>query len=266
MDMTLEKKYIPLANYFLTAKNPIITLHFTEIEKIMGHNLPNSAYLNYSWWKKTKAPAKHFQAWAAAGYAVKHVEPNRYVVFEKLDLSGDESNKDRDDDILLIRPAGHGDARFLADLQKQTESESDFLLYGKGERSLSTQKVRKQIISWNQSGQSVIYLAILNGEHVGYLIAEGNDAARASHRLDLLLAVQKKAQGKGIATALLHKTEEWAKEKAITRLELTILEANTPARKFFEKNGYESEGIRKNAIVIENKPQNEIYMAKMLIS
>ncbi|ANU27109.1 GNAT family N-acetyltransferase [Planococcus versutus] len=166
----------------------------------------------------------------------------------------------------MIRPAGHGDARFLADLQKQTESESDFLLYGKGERSLSTQKVRKQIISWNQSGQSVIYLAILNGEHVGYLIAEGNDAARASHRLDLLLAVQKKAQGKGIATALLHKTEEWAEEKAITRLELTILEANTPARKFFEKNGYESEGIRKNAIMIENKPQNEIYMAKMLIS
>lgn len=264
MDMTLEKKYIPLANYFATSTNPTVTLYFTEIEQIMGQPLPHSAYLNYSWWKKTKAPAKHFQAWTAAGYAVQHVEPNRYVVFERIDLMNKKTADNNNEDILLIRSAGHGDARFLADLQKKVEGESDFLLYGKEEQKLSIQKVRKQIIEWNQSGHSIIFVAILNGQHVGYLMVEGNPSKRAIHRADVLLAVQADAQGKGIGSALLQKAEEWASTKAISRFELTVLETNTPALKLFEKNKYESEGIRRGSMSIHNNLYNEIYMAKIL--
>jgi len=264
MDMTLEKKYIPLASYFSTSTNPTITLQFTEIEKIMGQNLPHSAYLNYSWWKKTKAPAKHFQAWTEAGYTVRHVEPNRYVVFERIDLLNTNKTDKNYEDILLIRSAAHGDARFLADLQKKTEGESDFLIYGKEERKLSIQKVRKQIIEWNQSGHSIIFLAILNGQHVGYLMVEGNNSTRASHRANVFLAIQADAQGKGIASALLQKAEEWAIGKAISRFELTVIEANTEARRLFEKNRYESEGIRKASLIIRDELHNEIYMAKFL--
>ena len=266
MTMTLEKKYIPLANYFSTSTNPTITLHFTEIEKIMGQNLPHSAYLNQSWWKKMKAPAKHFHAWTDAGYAVKQFEPNRYVSFERMDLldKNGANNDSANEDVLLIRPAGHGDARFLADLQKKIEGESDFLLHGKEERALSTQKVRKQIIEWKQSGRSTILLAILNGQHVGYLMVMGNDAKRATHRAALFLGVQADAQGKGIASSLLQKAEEWAIAKAISRLELTVAEENNPARKLYEKIGYESEGIRRKSMIIHNKPHNEIYMAKIL--
>lgn len=54
MNMTLEKKYVPLAAYFSESKNRTVILEFTEIEKIMGHNLPNAAYLDYSWWKKQR--------------------------------------------------------------------------------------------------------------------------------------------------------------------------------------------------------------------
>ncbi len=264
MDMTLEKKYIPLANYFSTATNPTITLQFTEIEKIMGQNLPHSAYLNRSWWKKTKAPAKHFQAWTQAGYTVKHVEPNRYVAFERIDLLNNREIEKSNEDILLIRSAAHGDARFLVELQKTTEGESDFLLYGKEESKRSIQKVRKQIIDWNQSGHSIIFLAILNGQHVGYLMIEGNSAKRAIHRANVLIAIQADAQGKGIASALLQKAEEWAIEKAIRRFELTVVEANIGARKLFEKNKYESEGIRRASLIIRDELHSEIYMAKIL--
>lgn len=265
MNMTLEKKYIPLANYLSASTNPTITLTLTEIEKIMGQNLPHSAYLNQSWWIKTKATAKHFHAWIDADYIVKEFEPNRYVTFERIDLANTEETNKNNEDILLIRPAGHGDARFLAELQKRIEGESDFLLYGKDERSLSTQKVRKQIIEWNQSSHSIILLAILNGQHVGYLMVIGNNAQRAAHRAALVLGVQEEAQGKGIASSLLQKAEEWAITKAISRFELTVLETNDRARKLFEKKGYESEGIRRNSMIIHDKSHNEIYMAKTLV-
>lgn len=262
----LEKKYIPLANYFSGATNASIKLTFSEIEQIMGQNLPNAAYLNKSWWKKVKAPAKHFHAWVDAGYFVTEVEPDRFVVFERIDSTGGTGTgtDEEDQDILLIRTAEHGDARSLAALQKAVESESDYMLYGKDERTQSTQKVRKQIIEWKQSGYSTIIIAILNGQHVGFLMIMGNDAKRAAHRATIELGLQKEAQGKGIAKSLLKKAEEWSKEKGISRLETSVVEENESARKLYEKAGFKSEGIREKSMMIDDKPHNELYLAKFL--
>lgn len=266
LTIILEKKYIPLANYFSSATNAKIKLSFNEIEQIMGQQLPNAAYLNRSWWKKTKAPAKHFHAWMDAGYFVSEVETNRHVVFERIDSSKGNHAKDGkgDEDILLIRNAEHGDARSLAALMKTVEAESEFMLYGKDERIQSTQKVRKQIIEWRQSGHSTIFIAILNGEHVGFLTIVGNAAKRAAHRAEICIGVQADARRKGIATKLLQKGEEWAASKGISRLELTVVENDKPARKLFEKAGYVSEGIRQDSMVINGKYYDEIYMAKFL--
>ncbi|MGI2328839.1 GNAT family N-acetyltransferase [Planococcus sp. YIM B11945] len=266
MTILLEKKYIPLANYFSTASNPSIRLSFTEIEKIMGQQLPNAAYLNKSWWKKIKPPAKHFHAWIDAGYLVNEVEPNQFVVFERIDLANGNGANDTDpnEDILLIRTAEHGDASSLVTLQKTVEAESDFMLYGKDERIQSTQKVRKQIIEWKKSGNSTIFIAILNGEHVGYLMVIGNSAKRAAHRAAIVLGIQEHARGKGIATSLLQRAEEWATAKGVSRLELTVVTENTPAKNLYEKAGYESEGVRKRSLMIDGQPYDELYMAKFL--
>ncbi|MFD1863676.1 GNAT family N-acetyltransferase [Planococcus chinensis] len=264
MTIILEKKYIPLADYFASASNPKITLSFNEIEQIMGQQLPNAAYLNKSWWKKTKPPAKHFHAWMDAGYYVSDVITNRLVTFEKIDSSENDLEKAGNEDILLIRQAEHGDARSLIALQRVVEGESDFMLYGKDERIQSTQSMRKQIIEWKQKGHSAIFIAILNGEHVGYLMIIGNTAKRAAHRAAIVLGVQESAQNKGIATSLLQKAEEWAAEKGVKRLELTVVEENTAARKLYEKTAYEQEGVRKQALIIDGKPHNELYMAKFL--
>lgn len=266
MTILLEKKYIPLANYFSSATNPAIRLSFNEIEKIMGQQLPNAAYLNKSWWKKTKAPAKHFHAWIDAGYLVSEVEPNRYVVFERIDLAngGNNPGVDADEDILLIRTAEHGDASSLVTLQKTVEAESDYMLYGKDERNQSTQKVRKQIIEWKKNGHSTIFIAILNGEHVGYLMVIGNAAQRAAHRAAIVLGIQENARGKGIASSLLQRAEEWSLAKGVTRLELTVVAENTPAINLYEKAGYEKEGTRKKSLIIDDQPHDEFYMAKFL--
>lgn len=260
MDMALEKKYRSLATYFSESTNQTITLQFGEIEKIMGYSLPSSAYLNYSWWKKTKAPARHYQAWTAAGYTVKYVQPNHYVVFEKKDtVSENESHKD----VLIIRPALHGDARFLSVLHKKSKMESKFLVYGQEQQEASSKKIRQQIIEWNQSGRSVILLAILNGEHVGYMKIAGNESRRVAHRAEVDLVVQAHKNDMDILSALIQKSEEWAEEKGIKRFEVTLLEENAQARKLFEQNGYKVEGIRKKSVLLQDKLQNEVYMGKV---
>lgn len=264
MTMILEKKYIPLSDYFSSASSQKITLSFNEIEQIMGQQLPNAAYLNKSWWKKTKPPAKHFHAWMDAGYYVSDVMTNRFVVFERINPDEGSGSKKGTEDVLLIRQAEHGDARSLIALQKLVESESKYMLYGKDERVQSTQNMRKQIIEWKQQGHSTIFIAILNGEHVGYLMVIGNTATRAAHRAAVVLGIQKSAQNKGLATALLEKAEDWAKTKGISRLELTVVEENDAARKLYDKAGYKAEGVREKSLMIDGKSFNEIYMAKFL--
>lgn len=264
MTMILEKKYIPLSDYFSSASSQKITLSFNEIEQIMGQQLPNAAYLNKSWWKKTKPPAKHFHAWMDAGYYVSDVMTNRFVVFERINPDEGSGSKNGTEDVLLIRQAEHGDARSLIALQKLVESESKYMLYGKDERVQSTQNMRKQIIEWKQQGHSTIFIAILNGEHVGYLMVIGNTATRAAHRAAVVLGIQKSAQNKGLATALLEKAEDWAKTKGISRLELTVVEENDAARKLYDKAGYKAEGVREKSLMIDGKSFNEIYMAKFL--
>ncbi|KYG58678.1 GNAT family N-acetyltransferase [Planococcus maritimus] len=260
MELALEKKYRSLAAYFSESTNQTITLTFEEIEKIMGYSLPSSAYLNYSWWKKTKSPARHYQAWTAAGYFVKYVQPNHYVVFEKTEAVPENEGHQ---DVLIIRPALHGDARFLSVLYKKSKMESKFLVYGQEPQEASAKKIRQQIIEWNQSGRSVILLAILNGEHVGYMKIVGTDSKRAAHRAEVDMVVQAHNNDMNILSALIQKSEEWAAEKGLKRFEITILEENAQARKLFEQNAYKVEGIRKSSVSVHGTLQNEVYMGKV---
>lgn len=264
-NMTLEKKYRSLATYFSEATSQTIKLHFTEIESIMRRSLPSSAYLNYSWWVKVKASTRHYQAWTAAGYAVKYVQLNHYVVFEKIDEEIERGSFENPKAVLTIRPALYGDARSLTEFHKKTKKESKLLLDEKEEQEVTFEKVRKQIIECNHNNRSMILLAILNGKVVGYMKIKGDNSKRASHRAKVQLMIPADAPDTNISSALIKKSEEWAEEKGIKRFEVTILEENVQARKLFEHHLYEVEGIRKGSIWLENKLKNEVYMAKMFI-
>lgn len=265
MTNTMEKKYIPLATYFASASKSSMRLTFSEIEQIIGQQLPNAAYLNQSWWKKNKLPAKHFRAWTDAGYIVSEVETNNYVLFQKAGATDSEvaHEEDSNHDILLIRQAEHGDARSLIILQKAVESQSPYMLYDADERVQSTQQARKTIIGWKKEDHSTILMANMNGEHIGYLFVIGNPQNRAAHRASIVIGLHQKAHGKGIGKQLMEQAEEWAQERGISRLELTVVAENHPAIKLFEKMGFVKEGIRRRALMIDGVSHDEIYMAKL---
>ncbi|AQQ52088.1 GNAT family N-acetyltransferase [Planococcus lenghuensis] len=261
-----EKKYLSLAAYFRNAVNNRIILTFQEIEQIIGHQLPNAAYLNKSWWKKTKPPAKHFHAWTRAGYAVEDVEPGGRVIFVRTDDSqrqpGQTGGLERD--TVLVRSAEPDDARSVIDLQRRVEAASSYMLYSRDERNTSTQNMRKQLAEWKKSGTSLVLIAILNGRQAGYLFFIGNSAKRAAHRAAIVVGVLPEFQGRGIGQALLKKAEESASHRQVSRLELTVAAENKAAIHLYEKAGYMVEGTRRHALLIDGQLQDELYMAKLL--
>lgn len=266
MPKDFESKYIPLSNFFKQSTHKEITLAFVEIEAIIGHTLPNAAYLSSSWWKKTKPPALHYFAWTNYGYSVKEVELGKSVTFqgiihEKDERPADENNQQ---DILIIREAELEDARAFIHLQETIFSETDFMLYGKSDIQITVQSMRKKMSAWKNSKNSILLLAIMNGQFSGFLLISGGPAPRALHRASVVIGVKKEFSQKGIASSLMRQGENWAKEVHISKLELTVIRNNVNAQKLYKKLGFENEGTRNNSLIINDQFVDEFYMGKLI--
>lgn len=259
----MEKKYIPLASFFAEASQDEITLTYTEIENIVGQLLPNAAYLNSSWWKKTKPPATHFLSWLDSEYTVKEIELGRSVTFTK---ESDEidvgTSSTKPENILIIRPVDVDDARSIINLHQDIDAESNFMLFGKDERKMTVQSIRKQIGEWKKTEKSGMFVGILNGHFAGFLLLLAGPSPRASHRASIVIGVRQAFSGKNVGTALMNKAESWAQEVGITRIELTVVEENKRAISLYKKLGYTVEGTRSNSLLIQDQYVNELYMAK----
>ena len=262
----LEKKYIPLATFFAEAAQNEVTLTYTAIENIVGQQLPNAAYLNSSWWKKTKPPASHFLAWIDSDYTVKEIELGRSVTFVKITeaIDYDLSSVDKPENILIIRPVDLDDARSIIHLHQDIDAESDFMLFGKDERKMTVQSIRKRIGEWKKSEKSGMFVGILNGEFAGFIAMTAGPAPRADHRASLVIGVRQAYYGQNVGTSLMKKVETWAHEVGISRLELTVVQKNEPALALYKKMGYSIEGTRLNSLFIDGKYVNEFYMGKII--
>ncbi len=260
----LDTKYIPLALFFAKAEHKEITLTYTAIENIVGQQLPNAAYLNSSWWKKTKPPASHFLAWIDSDYIIKDVHIGTSVTFIKKSdvLEFSLSSSTTPENVLIVRPVDLHDAHDLILLHQDIDAESDYMLFGKDERKMTVQSIRKRIGEWKKAETSGMFVGILNGEFAGFLTLMSGPAPRASHRSSLVIGVRKAYYGQNVGKTLLKKAEIWAQEVGITRLELTVIEKNDRAISLYTKMGYSVEGTRLNSLFINGEYVHELYMGK----
>ena len=91
-----------------------------------------------------------------------------------------------------------------------------------------------------------MYVAELDGKPAGcaYLVTLVDYFNERAHAHLSVLAVEKWAEGKGVGSALLHASEEWARARNSDRLTLSALVTNARARRLYESKGYQGEYIR----------------------
>lgn len=167
---------------------------------------------------------------------------------------------------MIIREIQTEDARRFLELCKQTDSESDFLLFEKNERSTTVEEQRKSIESFIRSNNGTIFVVEDEHELVGYLLARGGSARKNQHSVYIVIAILQSHTGKGLGTALFKRLEEWAQEKGIRRLELGVMAPNVHALSLYKKMGFEIEGKKLNVFFMDGTYIDEYMMAKMLES
>lgn len=78
-------KYRRLKEYLFNSKEKIIKLKFSQVEDIVGFDLPESAYLYRAWWANSSHNA--LRVWVPIGWYVSDIDFNKkYVEFEKREV------------------------------------------------------------------------------------------------------------------------------------------------------------------------------------
>jgi RimJ/RimL family protein N-acetyltransferase len=165
--------------------------------------------------------------------------------------------------MILIRKIQIGDAENLLNLLKKLDTETTFLLYEKGERKRTIEQQRKNIQEQLERGVLTFVLED-NKKLVGYVFGNIYTANRKKHCMNLAIAILQEYTGKGYGTKLMNTIEEYAINNGITRLELEVSKKNKIAISLYQKKGFEVEGIKRNAFLVNGKYEDELLMAKII--
>ena len=150
-------------------------------------------------------------------------------------------------------------------IRAKTDGESSGMTWTKGERPVGNIEEQKKTLTGilnNQGG--IIFLAYIDNQVVGYIVLSGEVAERVKHVRTITIAVLKKYWRKGIGLKLMKKGMSWAKENKIHKLHLWVWENNTGAKTLYEKLGFETEGIQKDAGFINGKYVDRTMIGKIL--
>ena len=161
-----------------------------------------------------------------------------------------------------IRKIQMEDAYNYLDMLLNLDNETKFMMFEPGERPTDI-NIAKNIIDKSINGDNLVLVAIDGENIIGFLSVQKGGHKRIKHIGYVVVGIREKYRSMGIGSKLFSELDIWAIENKITRLELSVICSNTIAKHLYEKNGFEVEGIKRNAMLIDDEYVDEFYMAKI---
>lgn len=165
----------------------------------------------------------------------------------------------------VIRPADPAEAGRLLDLVGRIDGESDFLPREPGERPVwcaGAGHPAAGLAAFLARAHCALFVALADGEPVGFLSASGGRLARNRDVVILSAGILRDHRGNGIGTSLFREAESWARNTGARRLELTVVTANAGAERLYRRLGYVDEGTMRDSLRIRGASFDERLMAK----
>lgn len=165
---------------------------------------------------------------------------------------------------LQIRPLRLDDAAAFLALCKQLDRESTLMMLEPDERTSSLEELSERIAGLVASSNSTILVVDAGAELCGYIEAEGGSFRRNRHSATLVVGILQAYAGRGLGRKLFAAIEEWAKQQAIHRLELTVQAHNERALHLYRRCGFEIEGTRRHSLLVDGFYIDEYALAKLI--
>lgn len=162
---------------------------------------------------------------------------------------------------LVIRKAIIQDAEKIIQYKIIVGGESDYLTFGEDEVVINIENEKLSIESINNRNNSILAVALIDGEIAGSIVFRGGERSRVRHVGEMGITVRKSYWGLGIGSILLDFLIKWAKETDIVKkINLRVRVDNESAIKLYEKYGFEKEGILTRDFYINGKFYDSMNM------
>ncbi len=147
---------------------------------------------------------------------------------------------------LHVRPARDGDRPFILGLAPRL---AEFALppwRSAGEVAQGEARTLAAALSVLPADSELLVAESPDGERLGFVFLETDtDYFRGTPHAHVgILAVDRAAEGRGVAGALMHAAEEWARSRGYEMIALNVFEGNSRARAVYQRLGYLPETLR----------------------
>lgn len=147
-------------------------------------------------------------------------------------------------------------------LMNQLDYETKYMLYEPGERTKDLPQI-KSFIRDSVEGEDFLLVAETDHRLVGYISAQKGRLNRIAHSAYIVVGILMDYRSKGIGTEFFKRLNEWAEEKKVTRLELTVICENEVAKHLYANSGFQIEGIKRKSVCVDGEYLDEYYMARI---
>ncbi len=167
----------------------------------------------------------------------------------------------KDGSKLVIRRAVAADAEQMAAFKTAIGRESDFLSYGEAEIEITPETEKRGILATEILENTVMLLALLEEEIVGFVTFHSAARPRKKHGGELGIAVRQPYWGLGIGNLLMAALISWAKDaKTVRKINLVTRADNAAAIRLYEKYGFVREGLLSRDVRINGKFYDGLLM------
>ncbi|MCW6652973.1 GNAT family N-acetyltransferase [Aerococcaceae bacterium NML210727] len=137
-----------------------------------------------------------------------------------------------------IRQVEVSDAEQLLHYIQQVGAESDNLLFGTEDLSLTVAEIMTMITAVKKSTNSNLLVAEVDGQLIGSAQLAGNKRTRTKHRASLAVSVLKSHWHQGVASQLLSQLIAAARKLGIEQIVLEVRSDNQAAIALYRKFGF----------------------------
>ncbi|MBY6976911.1 GNAT family N-acetyltransferase [Clostridium botulinum] len=167
------------------------------------------------------------------------------------------------DSNVVFRNVEKKDTESLWNMMNQLDYETKFMMYEPGERPKNIDRLEENLDS-AINGNNLFLLAVDDSEIVGFISAEIGNVRRVQHSAYIVVGIREKYRNQGIGTEFFKKLNNWALDKKLARLELTVVCTNQRALNLYKKSGFEIEGTKRKSMYIDGEYVDEYYMSKII--
>jgi ribosomal protein S18 acetylase RimI-like enzyme len=158
------------------------------------------------------------------------------------------------------------DAQAYYDFHVEMSKQTDYLLLTQDEVGALTVDDYKKVVDRSLNlERNVVFVAKDEEKIAGAIWVQGFKVSKMKHIACFGIGVLKQYQNQSIASQLYRQAELYLKCNGVERIQITVIDENTQACKFYKKLGFEVEGELKKSVYMNNKYYNEIQLAKFIL-